>query len=181
MVIILGMMQVSKKINFDDPTILLSVRIAYVASNLLIAGIYLYIQYQINKKKDMTTLRYVEPAPMGSTDPPTPVTTTIHAYDSTQLRSLWKTQAMGVAMMAFMHLYMKYTNPLLIQSIIPLKGAVESTLAKIHVLGQPASGELKRPFKGAGGMFGMGGGEVKSDKKSFEEAEKLSRGGAKEE
>ncbi len=51
MIIILGMMQVSKKIPFDDPQVLMGVRALYVISNVLILGLYLYIQQQINKKK----------------------------------------------------------------------------------------------------------------------------------
>jgi hypothetical protein len=129
----------------------------------------------------MTTLKYVEPAPMGSAEEPKLITTTVHSYDLSQLRGAWKAQLMGVGMMCFMHLYMKYTNPLLIQSLIPLKGAFEGNLAKIHLLGQPAIGDLKRPWKAAGGMMGMGAGEVKSDKKSIEEAERAGRGGIKDE
>ncbi len=129
----------------------------------------------------MTTLKYVEPTPMGSTEEPKLITTTIHAYDLQQLRALWKSQLMGVGMMAVMHLYFKFTNPLLIQSIIPVKGAFEGNLVKIHMFGQPASGDLKRPWKAAGGMMGLGGGDPKGDKKSIEEAEKAGRGGAKEE
>ncbi len=49
--IILGMMQVSKKIPFDDPQVLMYVRILYIATNIIIAGVYLYLQQQINKKK----------------------------------------------------------------------------------------------------------------------------------
>lgn len=129
----------------------------------------------------MTTLKYVEPAPVGSSEEPKLVTTTIHAYDSSQVKQLFRSQAMGVAMMMFMHLYMKYTNPLLIQSIIPLKSALESNLAKIHIWGQPASGDLKRPFKAAAGfMSGLQGG-AQSDKKTVEAAERSGRGGAKEE
>lgn len=45
------MMQVSKKIPFDDPQVLMYVRILYIATNIIIAGIYLYLQQQINKKK----------------------------------------------------------------------------------------------------------------------------------
>jgi hypothetical protein len=45
------MMQVSKKIPFEDPTVLLGVRILYVVSNLLIAGIYFYCGLKINKTK----------------------------------------------------------------------------------------------------------------------------------
>lgn len=129
----------------------------------------------------MTTLKYVEPAPMGSTEEGKLVTTTIHAYDTAQLKQLFRSQMMGVGMMCFMHLYMKYTNPLLIQSIIPLKGAFENNLFKIHALGKPASGELKRPFKAAGGFMSGMQGTPESDRKAVEAAERSGRGGAKEE
>ncbi|KAI4104187.1 MAG: hypothetical protein L6R37_003448 [Teloschistes peruensis] len=182
LIIILGMMQVSKKIPFEDPQVLLGVRILYIVTNLVIAGLYLYLQNKINAKKDLTTLKYVEPPPMGSADEPKLITTTVHSYDSQQLRALWKSQLMGVGMMGVMHLYFKYTNPLLIQSIIPLKGAFEGNLVKIHLFGQPAIGDLKRPWKAAGGLMGMGGqGEPKADKKSIEQAERAGSGGVKEE
>lgn len=177
--IILFMMQASKKVPFEDPLVLNGVRALYVFSNIIIAGIYIYVKLQIDKKKDMTVLKYVEPAPMGSTEEPKAVTTTIHAYDQQQLKSLFRAQLMGIGMMAVMHIYFKYTNPLLIQSIIPVKGAFEGNLIKIHLFGQPASGDLKRPFKAAAGF--MQSGEVKTDKKSIEAAEKAGRGGAKDE
>src|SRR4029453_11449799 len=95
------------------------------------------------------------------------VTTTVHAYDMSQLKNMFRTQMMGVGMMAFMHLYLKYTNPLLIQSIIPVKSAFEANLVKIHLFGQPASGDLKRPFKAAAGfMGGLASGPAQSDKKA---------------
>ncbi|KAI1488927.1 inorganic phosphate transporter [Biscogniauxia mediterranea] len=182
LVIILGMTQVSKRIPFDDPNVLNGVRAMYIISNLIIAGIYLYVQIQINKKKDMTTLKYVEPAPMGSSEEGKLVTTTVHAYDSQQIKNSFRSQLMGIAMMGVMHLYMKYTNPLLIQSIIPLKGAFESNLVKIHLFGKPASGDLKRPFKQpAGLMSGLQSGPAQSDKKAVEAAERAGRGGVKDE
>jgi Phosphate transport (Pho88) len=130
---------------------------------------------------DLTTLKYVEPATMGSGEEPKLVTTTVQEYDNGQLQSAYKSQLMGIAMMAFMHLYLKYTNPLVIQSIIPLKGAFEGNLVKVHLLGQAAAGELKRPWKAAGGMMGMGQGGPVTDKASVEAAERAGRGGAKEE
>lgn len=129
----------------------------------------------------MTTLKYVEPAPMGSSEEGKLVTTTIQAYDTQQVRTAFRGQLMGVAMMGFMHLYMQYTNPLLIQSIIPTKSAFESNLAKIHLFGQPASGDLKRPFKQAQGFMSAMGGQTQDDKKAVEAAERSGRGGAKEE
>ncbi|KAJ5908687.1 Phosphate transporter (Pho88) [Penicillium taxi] len=177
--IILVMMQLSKKIPFEDPDVLLLVRGMYILSNVLILGIYLYTQSKVNAKKDMTTLKYVEPAQMGSGEEPKPVTTTVMDYDKAQLRQLMRSQLMGVGMMCVMHLYMKYTNPLLIQSIIPLKGAIEANLVKIHIFGKPATGDLSRPFKSSGGFMAQG--QPKSDKASIEAAEKNYRGGVKEE
>ncbi|KAJ5688812.1 phosphate transporter [Penicillium macrosclerotiorum] len=177
--IILVMMQLAKKVPFEDPDVLMLVRGLYVLSNVLILGLYLYTQSKISSKKDMTTLKYVEPAPMGTGEEAKPVTTTNMDYDKSQLRQLMRSQLMGVGMMGVMHLYMKYTNPLLIQSIIPLKGAFESNLVKIHVFGKPATGDLARPFKNAGGFMSQG--QPKSDKASIENAEKNYRGGVKEE
>ena len=132
---------------------------------------------------DRTVLKYVEPAPMGSTDEPKAVTTTVREYDGQQLRILYKAQLMGLGMMGVMHLYFGYTNPLLIQSIIPLKSTLEGNLVRVHLFGTPASGDLKRPWKASAGFMGMGqsGDGVRTDKKSIEAAEKAGRGGAKEE
>lgn len=130
----------------------------------------------------MTVVKYVEPAPMGSGEEPKFVATTVKAYDLQQLRALFKAQLMGVGMMGVMHIYLKYTNPLLIQSIIPLKGAFEGNLVKIHLFGSPATGDLQRPWKQSGGLMGaMQGGEIKTDKKSIEAAERAGRGGVKDE
>lgn len=191
-------MQVSKKIPFDDPQVLMGVRALYILSNLIIFAVYFYTGMQIKKKKDLTTLKYLEPAAAGSGEEPKLVTSkcmrlgvlwreadariaTIMEYDQQQLQAAYKQQLMGVGMMAFMHLYLKYTNPLIIQSIIPLKGVFEGNIAKVHIFGKPAVGELKRPWKAAGGFMGMGGGEIKTDKASLEAAERAGRGGAKEE
>jgi len=45
------MVQIAKKVPFDDPNVLNACRAGYVVSNLIILGLYLYIQQQINKKK----------------------------------------------------------------------------------------------------------------------------------
>jgi len=177
----LGLMQLAKKIPFEDEKTLNLLRAAYLLSNIIILGLYAYVGMVINKKNDMTTLKYVEPAAPLSGEEPKAVTTTIKEYDQTQLKTAYKSTLMGVGMMAFMHLYMKYSNPLFIQSIMPLKSAIESNIVKVHVLGKPASGDLKRPWKASGFMGAAGAGEAKTDKKSIAEAEKSGRGGAKEE
>jgi hypothetical protein len=81
------------------------------------------------------------------------VTDGVPAESVCQLRSVY----MGVAMMAFLHGYMKYTQPLFVQAIMGLKGLYDAKPVQVHLLGQKAEGELKRPWKAAGGMFGAGG------------------------
>jgi hypothetical protein len=57
-------------------------------------------------------------------------------------------------MMVFLHLYLKYTQPLFVQAIMAFKSLYEAKTVKIHILGQNADGDLKRPFKSGPGMFG---------------------------
>jgi len=45
------MMQASKKIPFEDPNVLNLIRGIYILSNVIIAGIYIYVKMQIDKKK----------------------------------------------------------------------------------------------------------------------------------
>lgn len=47
----LGMIQVSRKVDFENPDVLMGCRGAYIFSNLLIALIYIFIQFKINAKK----------------------------------------------------------------------------------------------------------------------------------
>jgi hypothetical protein len=48
-------MQVAKKIPFEDPNVLNICRALYIASNLIILGINLYIKTAIDKKKGAFT------------------------------------------------------------------------------------------------------------------------------
>lgn len=45
------MMQVSKRIPFENPEVLLGVRTMYLASNIIILALYIYVGSQITKKK----------------------------------------------------------------------------------------------------------------------------------
>jgi hypothetical protein len=87
---------------------------------------------------------------------------------------------MGVAMMGFMHLYMKYTQPLFVQSLMGLKNLYDAKEVAIHIFGKKAEGELKRPFKTAG-MFGAPASGPATDNASIAAAEKRALEAKKEE
>ena len=73
----LGVMQLARRIPFDNPQVLLAVRVAYVVTQVVVLGVYYYIstkvcaglrylslhelifhKYQIKAKNDQTVLKY---------------------------------------------------------------------------------------------------------------------------
>lgn len=180
LVIMLGLTQVAKRIPFEDENVVNIARLVYILSNILILGIYLYTRQVIIKKNDKTTLKYVQPpSAFSQQEGEKLITTTVKEYDLEQVQTAIRGIFSGMAMVGFMHLYMKYTNPLVIQSILPVKSALEQNIVKIHLFGVPASGDLKRPFKAAS-LFGAPASDVKVDKKTIETAEVSGSGGIKE-
>ena len=75
-----------------------------------------------------------------------------------------------------MHFYMGYVNPLFMQSISPVKSALEHNVVKIHLFNKPAVGDLKRPFV-APSLFG-GSAKNSTPAEAVEKAEKAGNGGA---
>lgn len=158
MVLMLVVNRMSGKLDFEDPSIVNIVRGCYIASNIIIFLIYIYCRYLINKKNDLTIIKYDAPASPFSQEAPKSVTTTVKAYDLEQVSAALKSVGQGIAMMGFMHLYMKYTNPLVLQTIMPLKSALENKLVQIHLLSRSGP-DFVRPFQTPslfGDMLGKG-------------------------
>ncbi|KAI5959295.1 PHO88 [Candida pseudojiufengensis] len=176
-------MQVAKKLDFENPDVLFYTRAFYIACQVLTFLIYFIVRFKINSKNDLTTIKYVEPPnPMSGQTEPRAVVTTVKEYDLQQVNSQIKGIFTGLAMMGFMHIYMQYTNPLVMQSVSGIKSALESNIVKIHLYGTPATGDLKRPFKSAPGFLEAltGGAGVQTDKASVENAEVSGAGGIKQ-
>lgn len=66
LLIILAMMQVSKKVAFEDPDVLNMVRAGYVLSNVIIVAITLYIKFVVDKKKGTSCSGHDTPVGNGS-------------------------------------------------------------------------------------------------------------------
>ncbi|KAF8631630.1 hypothetical protein AX15_002270, partial [Amanita polypyramis BW_CC] len=84
----LGVMQVARRIPFDDPQVLLYVRVAYVVAQVVILGVYYYVSLKIKAKNDQTVLKYVESANPMSQEAGELVTTTVRDYDLTETSKL---------------------------------------------------------------------------------------------
>ncbi|KAF8657837.1 hypothetical protein AX16_002153 [Volvariella volvacea WC 439] len=172
LVLSLGLMQLARRIPFDDPQVLFYVRGGYVLAQLIIVSVYYYISTVIKRKNDQTVLKYVEPAgPFSQEQQGQLVITTVRDYDLQETSKLLRGAYMGIAMMGFFHFYLRYTQPLFIQAIMGVKNLYDAKPVAIHLLGKPAEGELKRPFK-VQGMFGAPAGGPQTDNAAVSEAEK---------
>ncbi|SPO21786.1 probable PHO88 - involved in phosphate transport [Ustilago trichophora] len=178
MAFMFGAMQVAKRIPFDDkPEYITYARAGYVAVQLLCLALYYYCSMRVKKANDLTVIKYVNAKNPMSQEPGELVTTTNRDYDLAEISKATRGILMGCAMVGFMHLYLGYTNPLVIQSILPLKNALESNMAKLWIWNQPATGDLKRPFKAPPGLFGAAGQSgPQTDKAAIKEAEKAGSG-----
>ncbi|KII84326.1 hypothetical protein PLICRDRAFT_57735 [Plicaturopsis crispa FD-325 SS-3] len=170
LVISLGIMQVARKIPFEDPDVLNYVRIGYVSAQLIVLAVYYYISLKIKQKNDQTVLKYVEAANPMSPDSGGLVTTTVRDYDLSEVSKLLRSVYLGIAMMGVLHGYLGYTQPLFMQGVMGVKGLWDAKPVAIHLLGKPAEGDLKRPFKAAS-MFGPAAGP-QTDAAAIAEAEK---------
>ncbi|CCF59504.1 hypothetical protein KAFR_0H00940 [Kazachstania africana CBS 2517] len=178
--ITLTMMLLSRFIDMEQPTIKFSIRILYTVSIAFALIAYYLTKRNIQKENNLQILKYVKSGSTIFEEKETLEVTTIKDYDLGEVNSSLKSLYSGAAFMLFMHLYMGYTNPLFMQFIPAVKGAIEHNEVKIHLFEKAPIGELKRPFKAAPMFGGMTSGpESKTDRKSIEELERAGNGGIK--
>ncbi|CCD22941.1 Snd3p NDAI_0A07870 [Naumovozyma dairenensis CBS 421] len=144
-VIMLVMMQASRRIDMENETNIFYIRAAYGTSFIIGFLIYQFARRKIISRNDITELKYKHKE--QGTNKEVEIVTTVKEYDLQEIDAAIKSTFTNLAMMGFMHLYMKYTNPLFMQSISPIKSALEHNEVQIHLFSKAATGDLKRPFK----------------------------------
>ncbi|CAG8813285.1 33104_t:CDS:2, partial [Racocetra persica] len=173
LVLILIVVQIARKLDLENPESIIYVRAGYIGVQTLILSLCYYLATKIKQKNDTTPLEYVEPAKRLTDEPPKHVETNNRDYDLGKLQELLQQTIVGLVFMMILHLWLEFTQPLLIQSILPLKITYENPIVQIHLLGKPAEGELKRPFK-TSGLFGnlVEAQQPQTDKQSIKKAKK---------
>lgn len=173
MILVLAISQAASRVPFDDrPELVLYARLGYIASQLLSIGVLYLCAVYVKRKNDETVLKYAEPKGPMSHEPGELVVTTNRDYDLMEIQKSVRLVILSMVFVAGLHLYWSYTQPLLIQSILPLKSALQSQEVKIWIWGKPATGELKRPFKSGPGLFGQQASQgPQTDRASIKEAE----------
>ncbi|KAG2233386.1 inorganic phosphate transporter Pho88 [Thamnidium elegans] len=156
-------MQLAKKIDWEDPNVLTYARIGYFSAQVLVVALAYGLITLIRKKNDTTVLTYNAPAKSsltGGGSAPETITTTVRDYDVDQVKQFIQSTMTSVLIISVMHFQFKFTQPLLMQSIMPIKNLLTHKEALIHLWGDAPEGGLARPFVAENplaaitGMFG---------------------------
>ncbi|KAI8049501.1 putative inorganic phosphate transporter, partial [Syncephalis plumigaleata] len=124
-------------------------RVLYISVQVSLCLVAFAMIKKVQAKNDQTPLRYQEAQAPFSQDPPNFITTTVCDYDQQQFWQQIKQVATSVALLGFIHYKWGYVQPLLLQSILPIKSLFDAPAIQVHLLGKPAEGDLKRPWKPA--------------------------------
>ncbi|KAJ2779890.1 branched-chain-amino-acid transaminase bat2 [Coemansia javaensis] len=143
LVVIFGTMHIVKRAGLEAPEYVPMIRAAYAVATAAILALTFHLKSLIQKRNDTTALEYDDPTP-GSQN--ARIVTTACKYDLGEVAKLQKSTLLTVAIVASMHKFGGYTQPLILQTLLPALNMYKNPLFQIHVLGRPATDSLKRPW-----------------------------------
>lgn len=145
MMLVLPLMFLMNKVDFEDPTVLLGVRAAYVALQTLslLANLYLWLQ----------TKRTVDPKKITvetklATGEKKTQEMTITEYDLKFLTDAVRKIVLSAVITGFIHYKWKIVQPLVLQAAMAPLELWDNKLMQIRVFGKSGEG-YERPFKEA--------------------------------
>lgn len=155
LVFVLLIVQVIKKFDLTDPEIIFRVRVLYAVSQSILFLCLYWCYTKIQSKNEKSLIKVTEQPKPFSTETPATFEQTIRDYDMSELKKLFQSSAISLALIGFLHYKFLYVQPLILQSILPLKNLFLNQIVKIHLRGKAPVGDLARPFKPEPSPFSM--------------------------
>ena len=149
MAMVLGLAQVVKYFDLANAKNAFPIRVTYGVVQILIFLVLAYIRSCILKNKEKGTVTVTSPPKPFSDEEPKSERISIAEYDMRELNKVLQQTFMSAAILIVVHMWLKSLQPLIFQSIMPLKTLVTSNLFQIYVLKRKAEGSLERPWKEA--------------------------------
>ncbi|KXS19630.1 hypothetical protein M427DRAFT_53034 [Gonapodya prolifera JEL478] len=167
-----GFWYFSRSLDYSDPFIVQSCRLAYAISMSLQIGTLVYLHLALSKKKDKTLLTLFTPANTWLEEPQKITNTTVAEYDMEKFRELLQSTLLQICITMFVHIQWGYVQMLALQSIYPFRTLWTNQLVQVYLRGKEATGDLKRPWKSAFSAFTPGGTEQSVSKNELKRLEK---------
>ena len=149
MALVFGLAQFIKYFNLANPKNALIIRLAYGFVQLFTLAMLGYIRTQIMKQKGKSggfVTVVIPPRPFSDEEAKTE-RLTVEDYDNRELFKMLQSTVFGAFLLILIHIWLGALQPLIFQSILPLKTLFTSNLFQIYILGKKAEGKLERPWK----------------------------------
>lgn len=149
MFMMLALMQAVKYFDLANAKYTVVVRTAYAGAQMVIFAALYYMFVLIRQSANHSPIRIPRVAnPFTDTgNEPEEETVSAQEYDLRELKKFATSQLFSFLLLMTIHFWLKTLQPLIFQSIMPLKSLWSHPLFKIYVRGHVAEGKLKRPFK----------------------------------
>lgn len=152
MAILLILVQVIRRLDLTSSTSINIIRLCYLCSQLLSVAFLFYIRSLIVKKADKSEKVEVDiPSKFGEipTNPPARQKISVMDYDLMECNKQIQQIVSGMLILGILHWWLKFVQPLLIQSIVPWKNLLLTPLVRLYFWKARIDSDeaLKRPWK----------------------------------
>jgi hypothetical protein len=138
----------TKYIDLTDENNIMYTRIAFYSVQVVLLACSYMVYRHIEGVKDETEISITPARSIGQTDEQPKQATSVRAYDYGELKKQLQQIFIGAAIITAMHFQWGYVQPMLLQSILPLKNILWSPVFRVHLLRQvpTESNGLMRPW-----------------------------------
>lgn len=151
-----GTMMMVKRLDQDAAEVIMYTRAAFAAYLVICCLLNLLMHMRVVAAADTSPLvvppppvsPFTPPPPPDSPPPPPPTDThtTVQAYDLNILATARRSWLMNAVILTLIHAKTGAINPLIMSSVMGLVKLTDEPLFRVHVLREPATGGLERPF-----------------------------------
>ena len=121
------------------------IRMAFIGCVAVCYLFAFYVKTLVRSKRDDTMVTVTTPKTMAAEAKTEEITVTEH--DTREATKMMSGILMPLLIIGFLHYKWAYIRPLVMQCVMMPMSLYDNKLIKVHVLGQPATGDLQRPWK----------------------------------
>mmetsp|Transcript_61713 Transcript_61713/g.135184 ORF Transcript_61713/g.135184 Transcript_61713/m.135184 type:complete len:194 (+) Transcript_61713:52-633(+) len=141
----LGIVLLLQNYDIEKLGYLVHLRVVYGVIQLCCLCLLIYIRLKINALPDGDNIKVPATVQLGVEVKPA-VEQTTKEYDESKWGEQMQQHIIGCIVLTFIHVHWGHVTPLAFQAVMAPIQLMEAPLVKIHLLGKPADGSLKRPF-----------------------------------
>jgi hypothetical protein len=139
--LMVGAIFAMRYINFQNPKMVMYVKLAYITMQLVALLVLLFIRKRISSNKE------TQPVTIPESRSAAAQTMSVKDYDLSQWKQGLSQALVGTCITLFINYKWQAIQPLFIQSLLTPKNMITSPLFRIYITGEKAVGKLSRPFK----------------------------------